>query len=53
MVVPRAGLDAGNGKQVPDSCLCAATIAFHGLRPSQNEEYINAVMYWSDGEGKM
>ena len=51
-VVPRVSLDAGNGKQVPDACLGAVSVAFHGPLPSRNEAYINAVMYGSNWESK-
>ncbi len=39
-VVPRDGLDARNGEQVPDTCLGAALVAFHGHWPCRNEAYI-------------
>ena len=51
-VVPRIGLDVRDRELVPDTCLGAASVAFHALWPSRNEAYINAVMYWSTQEGK-
>ena len=39
-VVPRVGRDARDRELVPDTCLGAASVAFHGRCPSRAEAYI-------------